>query len=357
MRQTADHVVTGIADEASRSTASPARARPHELALLRLQAQAGNRAVAGLVQRLAAQPAGASAALGADCFIALPPELEAGVAPPGVEEEEEAALATVSGSATPAAAQRVADASPVSWAALNGADLDDGASAIVGPSIATLAAIQAAAGGGSGVIGWTSFPLGTAKAPQFDMGSVSAAPGGMGPPAWISTPTWKQHFYEGDTVCMFLDAGRHPTTLTEGGKPVFFQVSAAISARDGQAEGEHANDLKQARDISIKEAETVLNDHIIGKTFPAAGTQAEAEQHVLDRIAAKLTHAGLGNDQTKWAGIYETLYRKTLQRDAKGWHTFAPGARTVNKAGEVTYAVANGTTSIGVTSSATLIVY
>lgn len=354
MRQTPDRFVDRSAAEISHRTASPAQARPTESALLRLQGQAGNRAVASLVQRLGSPGVGASRAVGAECFVDLPSGLAQGLAPPG---EEEAALATLSPSAAPAAAHRLADAAPVSWAALNAVDRDDGASAIPGPSIATLAAIQAAAGGGTGIVGWTSFPLGTAKAPQFDMGSVSSAPGGMGPPSWSSTPTWRQHYYEGDSVCMYLDAGRHPTTLTEGGKAVFFQVSAAISTRDGQAEAEHSNDIKQARDISIKEAETVLTDHIIGKPFPAAGTKAEAEQHVLDRITAKLTNAGLGNDQTKWAAIYEALYRKTLQRDNKGWHTFSLGARTTNAAGEVTYALANGTTSINTTASNTLIVY
>ena len=153
---------------------------------------------------------------------------------------------------------------------------------------------------------------------------------------------------------MFLDAARHPTTLTEGGKPVFWNVTGAISARDGQAEAKHANDIKQARDLSIKEAETVLTDHVIGKTFPAAGTQAQAEQKVLDKITSKLTHTGLGNDQTKWAAIYETLYRKTLTRDNNAWHTFALGGRVQNPAGEVDYTLNNGSTSINTTTSAAL---
>ena len=347
MRQTADHV----AGNAERDGIAAAQARPaplgaREAALLRLQGQAGNRAVASLVQRMGAEPSAA------ECFLALPADLDA--LPAGLDQE----VAGPAGAQVAAtAASGIAGAAPVSWAALNGADREDGAAAILGPGIATLAAITAANGGNTGGIGWTSFPLATAKAPQFDMGAVASTPGGMGPPSWACTPTWKQHYDEGTNVCMFLDAGRHPTTLLSGGKPVFFQLSAAMSALDGQAEGEHANDIKQARDISIKEAETVLNDHIIGKTLASAGSKAEAEQKVLDEITTKLTHAGLGNDQTKWAAIYETLYRKTLQRDNKLWHTFGVTARTVNAAGEVTLEVGPGSTSINTMASAALIVY
>jgi hypothetical protein len=347
VRQRADEISE---EERSHQAARPAAAPTYGSAL-QLGQQAGNRAVAGLLQQWDSHRSD-DAGL-AECYVALPPEVDQGPLEPVVDED--AAHASVSAPAPTASG--IGGAAPVSWAALNALDDDGCAHAIPGPSTATLAAIQAAAGGGTGVVGWTSFPLATAKAPQFDLGAVSSAPGGMGPPSWSCTPKWVQHYYEGDSVCMYLAAGRHPTALTEAGKPVFFQVTAAISARDGQAEAEHSNDIKQARDISIKEAETLLTDHIIGQTFPATGTQAEAEQKVLDRITAKLTHAGLGNDQTKWAGIYETLYRKTLGRDNKGWHTFALGARTTNPAGEVTYELTNGTTSINTTTSAALIVY
>ncbi len=364
-----DRQRTRFSDQEDIGTAAPS-ARGMQADVLRLQHQAGNSAVSRMLQRhttgtqvsRCAADGPEAATYGADaasCFVALPPELQQGGAGPAVGEE--AAQASVSRTASPPSATAsggsgIAGPTAVSWASVNALE-GEGARAIPGPSIATLAAIQAAAGGSTGTVGWTSFPLATAKAPQFDFGSTSSSPGGTGPPSWSCTPTWKQHFYEGDSVCMFLDAARHPTTLTEGGKPVFWNVTGAISARDGQAEAEHANDIKQARDLSIKEAETVLTDHVIGKTFPAAGTQAQAEQKVLDKITSKLTHAGLGNDQTKWAAIYETLYRKTLTRDNNAWHTFALGGRVQNPAGEVDYTLNNGSTSINTTTSAALIVY
>ena len=338
----------GRALDTRSSTLERAGARTGEP--LPLQHHAGNRAMARLLQKhdeeqrepsedavpalpvFARHPTDA-----AECFLDWPPQ----------QSDQEAAEAVLG--------HGLGGAEPASWEQINGLD-GEGAHAIPGPSVATLPTITAAAGR-TGVVGWTSFPLATAKAPEFDMGSVSSMPGGMGPPSWAANPTWKQHYYEGDSVCIFLDAGRHLSTLTEGGKAVFFEFSAAMSALDSAAEAEHSNDIKQARDLSIKEAETVLTDHVIGQPFASRGTKAEAEQLVLDKITSKLTHAGLGNDQTKWAAIYETLYRKTLTRDNKGWHTFSPGARSVNAAGEVTYKVSAGTTSINTMSSAALIVY
>ncbi|MEV6631092.1 hypothetical protein AB0M54_10090 [Actinoplanes sp. NPDC051470] len=344
MRHTADHA----AEEGAERRTGAVAPRSPAAALLRLQMTAGNRAVARMLQRSAGET-------DPECFI-IPPAGAEQAAEPGAEEHEPAvqtspaaAVSTGGGLSGPAS---------VSWAALGAADQEDAAHALAAPAVDSLNNIQTAAGANSDwVAGVTTLPRATAKAPQFDLGAVASAPGGMGPPSWACTPTWTQHYYEGDSRCLYLGAGRHATKIKEGGAPVFFQISAAISARDGQAEGEHSNDIKQARDISIKEAETVLTDHVIGKVFPATGTQAEAEQKVKDRITAKLTHPGLGHDQTKWAAIYETLYSKTFDRDTKGWHSFGAGTRSVNKAGEITYAIDNGTTSIGTTSSAALVVY
>jgi hypothetical protein len=375
MRRGPERTLGNRSSAAERASARRTVSPSSDPALTQLRHQAGNRAVARLLlqrQEEKLEPAedhgpGQVPALPfwalpqstapepdhAECFVAWPPEVES-ESDAGGSAEGAAGVAALRSSAP--TSRGLTGAVQASWAAIGTGD-GDGARAIPGPSVATLAAIQAAAGGSTGTVGWTSFPMGTAKAPQFDMGSVSSSPGGMGPPSWSSTPTWTQHFYEGDSVCMFLGAGRHPTTLTEGGKAVFFELSAAMSSRDSDAEAEHSNDIKRARDISIKEAETVLTDHVIGTTFPSRGTKAEAEQLVLDRITSKLTNAGLGNDQTKWAGIYETLYRKTLERDNKAWHTFGLGPRTVNAAGEVTYALNAGTTSINTTTSTALIVY
>ena len=152
-------------------------------------------------------------------------------------------------------------------------------------------------------------------------------------------------------MCWFLGAGTHKTTHTEGGKDVYWIMSAGMSADDSTAEGEHSSDIKLAYDISLKEAEDVLTANVYGKTFGPKASEADAEQAVLDAITGKLTHAGLGSDQSKWAATYETLYRKTLERDNKGWHTFGLGGRATKATGEVTYTVNSGTTSVGSTAS------
>ena len=353
----ADRVMRGPAASAipstmDRGSAGPELVHPKEM----LQRHAADHRISGCAAWPGATTGSTEAAA---CFVALAPELQGGGRPPVGEEAAQATVSRETARSTvtsPPAGGGISSPTAVSWASANSFE-GEGARAIPGPSIATLAAIQAAAGGNTGAVGATSFPLATAKAPQFDFGSLSSTPGGMGPPSWSSTPSWTQHFDEGNSVCMFLGPARHPTTLTDGGKPVFWNVSAAISTRDGLAEAEHSDDIKRARDISIKEAETVLNDHIIGKTFPATGTRAEAEMKVLDEITSKLTHASLGNDQTMWADIYETLYRKTLTRDNSGWHTFGLGGRTENAAGDVDFNLTNGTTSINTTTSNDLIVY
>lgn len=371
---------TAVGDE--RTDLDAPTLRSAESDVLRFQRLAGNRAVAAMLDRpqITWPRLGTVAELGVDAgvgtrtgaaadvemperdhaegFVAPSAELQDVMGPPQVGGEEGSGTAAHATPSTVSAPSGIGISAPqpVSWAALNPAG-DDGARAIPGPSVASLPAIQAAAGGSTGVVGWTSFPLATAKAPQFDFGTVASSPGGTGPPSFASTPTWKQHFYEGDSVCMFLGAARHATVLTEGGKAVFWNVSAAISARDSSAEGEHSNDIKLARDISIKEAETVLTDQVIGKTFPASGTQAQAEQRVLDKITSKITHAGLGNDQSLWAAKYETLYRKTLGRDNKAWHTFSLGNRKEIPPSQVDYDLTNGSTSVNVTPSANLIVY
>ena len=74
-------------------------------------------------------------------------------------------------------------------------------------------------------------------------------------------------------------------------------------------------------------------------------------------ITSNLTHAGLGNDKTQWAGIYDTLFRKTGIRDTSGWHSIALGTRTVDGAGNIVYEIVQGTSQIGTKASSTIIKY
>jgi hypothetical protein len=246
----------------------------------------------------------------------------------------------------------------VNWGSMqpgSAAAMMDGAAAIPGPSSVSLSTIQNASTFNAWRLGWTSFPLATAKAPQFDF-NLSSKAGGSGT-EWYADPKSTQAAYEGDSVCWYLGAGTHKTTHTEGGKDVYWIISAAMSADDSTAEGEHSSDIKLAYDISLKEADDLLNAHVVGKTFGPKASEAEAKQAVLDTITSKLTHAGLGNDQSKWAATYETLYRKTLQRDSKGWHSFGLGGRATKATGEVTYDVNAGTTSVGSTASNQIVKY
>lgn len=344
---------------------SGSAARPAEARLLALQQTAGNQAVAGFVQRFAgqgpvsAEHGGGSVDPGQGSAEMIPGET-AGVEGVLIPPEEIAAapsLANDEGSAslaTAPAGSGLRGPRPAPWAAVSSAG-EDGLQAIPGPSVASLPTLQAPGGGNPWRTGWTSFPV-NRKAPQFEFNTTEYAPP-VGPPSYASAPTLKQSAYEGDSVCWYLGPGLHKSSLVDGGKPVYFEVSAAISARDGAAEGEHSNDFKQARDISIKEAETVLSTHVVGKTFPSAGSKESAEKHVLDTITAKLTHPDLGNDQTQWDAKYEALYRKSGARDTKGWHSFGVDSRSTNAAGDVILKIGNGTTSIGTTTSASLIIY
>jgi hypothetical protein len=234
----------------------------------------------------------------------------------------------------------------------------DGFAALASPAVGTSATIQNGGSAPNGMrLGLTTAPTGY-KAPQFEFGTVAA----MGataadPPTFTCTPTWKEHLDEGTNVCWYLPAGKHKSITPSGGKDVYVKLSAAMSTLDEQAEREHADDIKQARDISIKEAETLLTLHVIGKTFPAAATAAAAQKHVLDAITANLVHPGLGNDQTTWGATYDRLFLKTGLRDAGGWHTFGVTGPPVVTATEIVHTVAAGSTSIGAKSSADLIVY
>jgi hypothetical protein len=124
------------------------------------------------------------------------------------------------------------------------------------------------------------------------------------------------------------------------------------------AEQEHIDDAKQAYKISLKEAEDVLNDHVIGKDFGPEATKDEVEQKVLGAITDNLIHSELGNDKTQWGAKYMMLDAKTLsERDNKGGHTFGTKKRRSIFTNKVTYTVTAGTNNVGSVSSASIIKY
>jgi hypothetical protein len=231
------------------------------------------------------------------------------------------------------------------------------AAAIAGPSGANLPKIQNMVVFDAGRVGATGpIPPANLQAPQFDFNVTSKA-NAKGVTEFFAKPTLTQSAKEGDADCWFLPAGTHKTTLTEGGKPVFWKMTAAMSALDAAAEAEHSSDLKRAFKISIKEAHNVLVGKVVGKTFGPKASEAEVKQLVLDRIKGNLTHPQLGEDQTKWEAQYIAMTQKTLGRDAKGWHTFHLGNRKTNKAGDVFYTLTKGTTNVGTVGSAQVVKY
>jgi len=237
---------------------------------------------------------------------------------------------------------------PVSWGELQGRASERGPR-VTGPPVAkNLATLFGA--GGHGTLGFTWWPAGF-KAPDFELNATAS--GG----AWTARPTMKTAAFEGASNSFFTAAGKHATGDKEGGKDVFWNVSAAVSDNFKVGEQEHCDDFTEAYNISLKEADTLLNAHIAGKAFGPKPTKAEAEGLVPAEITAKLTHPGLGNDKTRWAGIYDTLFHKTLVRDTSNDHTMRVGTRTVDGAGNVTYEVEKGTSRIPGSASTDIIKY
>jgi hypothetical protein len=244
---------------------------------------------------------------------------------------------------------------PVPWGANQaeaGLDAGDSPAAIMGPAPKTLKFVQSVYFVDPGRLGITTWPV-AYKVPKYDPNTSIK---------WYATPKLTTKADEGNSNAYFVPAGLHPTLHVEKGAPVFWDMSAAMAARDSNAELEHSRDFKYAYEISLKEAQKILDKHIVGKVIGPEASKVAAENKVKAIIAAKLTHKALGNDQTKWGAQYEMLQKKTLTRDAKLWHTFGLGNRkeTKDKKGKVlkvTYKVNKGSTKIGVVKSKTIIKY
>lgn len=269
---------------------------------------------------------------------------------------------------SPWAARTVANPAPVWGEGDRGAMVPEsrgkaGPMAIVNPALNTLKFLESTYGQNTfGVAPWpTNFTT-----PRYVIAPVPHHTPEMiakkTPPQWYGVPVLLSKAYEGDSQPYYLGPGEHLSAFKEKGVDRYYNISNTISQRDHDAELEHANDFKYAFDISLKEAESVLLKHVEGKKFGPKASPAEIEQMVKDTIRSHLTHPQLGEDQTMWGAKYETLQKKSLNRDQKGWHTFWISNRkevkdkkgTVTK---ITYDVTKGTTKINVVSSKEIIKY
>jgi hypothetical protein len=203
--------------------------------------------------------------------------------------------------------------------------------------------------------GFTGWPA-RYRAPDFDFNTTSNAKALPEAPEWYSQPRASTAAFEGSSTSYYIAAGKYNTGLQETGKNVYWNFSPTISSLIKTGEQEHCNDFAEAYRISLKEADTVMNSFIVGKTFGPKLAKADAEHLVLSEITTRLTHAQLGNDKTQWAAKYRMLYGKTKTRDTRGWHTISLAARTVDATG-VTYEVVQGTSTIPGPASDTIITY
>ncbi len=231
--------------------------------------------------------------------------------------------------------------------------------AINSSTVTSLVNLETAHGAGTrGVAPWPT----AAVAPSFDY-NITEEKGEDGKAQFTARPSITQNHYEGNSQPLHLGSGLQKTTSTEGGVEVYENISASISQLDAAAENEHGNDYKYACQISIGEAEDVIQNHLCTQSFGPKGTRGEVEQMVLDTFKSNLPHPQLGTDKTQWLNKYTTLQRKTLDRDNKGWHTFTTNNRQEvkddkGKVIKVTYdLVKSSTTKINQVPSKDVITY
>jgi hypothetical protein len=244
----------------------------------------------------------------------------------------------------------------VSWAALQtmGALGPEFGAKVTGPPAGTdLGTIEGI--GGAGTRGVTPFPT-NYRAPNYNFNSTDK--GTAGSPQWYASPTSAATAFEGDANAYYPTVAIHKVAHMEAGKNTYRDVTTTMSNLIKVGEREHCDDHAEAYKISLKEAEEVLTAKVYGKDFGPKPTKAEAEQMVLDTIRTNLTHAGLGEDKTKWAGKYSTLMRKTLDRDTSHWHDIGIANRRTNAAGDIIYKLATtADTKIGTVRSSAVITY
>ena len=232
---------------------------------------------------------------------------------------------------------------------------DQGGAFVSGPPVGTgLPAVVAI--GGAGTLGWTYFPSGF-KAPDFDFNTTTGAGAGAASGLnWTCDPTLKSSASEGTADSFYTSAGKYNSGRKEGGKDVYYNFSPTISSLIKTGEQEHCDDHMEAYKISLQEAESVLKQNVVGKTFGPAASESDAEKLVLQAIDDKLNHKALGSDKTKWADTYRTLFKKTAIRDGSKWHNLSKGART-ETATDVTYEIVQGAAQVGSHPSSSIIKY
>lgn len=289
-RSTVAGRVGSTGDTAHRSARLPPSA------LARLHRQLGNRGVAQLVQRRG-QRHGA-----------------------GLDTTERRATATPTATATPASTRPVQLAA-VPLAAVRARDTGTGFRTVTQPvgikGQTGFAGLQnLSTDPDLLILGHVSEPM-NVKAPQYRLTWTQTSAG------WSCTPEWINMAYEGDNDGVYVKAGDYQKTF--GPTPDFIHVSRAIARISKRAEQEHIDDIDRAADISIFDAEQTLYQHVIGKTFVGAA-KADAERLVRKAIDDNLAEPRLGSDQTTWLDTYRMLYRKTLLRDERDWHSWGGDA-------------------------------
>ncbi|MBN1189682.1 MAG: DUF4157 domain-containing protein [Dehalococcoidales bacterium] len=212
-----------------------------------------------------------------------------------------------------------------------------------------------------GIRGVAPWPSG-AVAPSFNY-NIKEQKGEDGKSQFTAYPSITQNHSEGNSQPLHLGPGLQKTTSPESGVDVYENISAAMSKLDAAAENEHGNDYKYAAEISIGEAEDIIQNNLSTSNFGPKNTRAEAEQMVLDEFKSNLVHPQLGSDKTQWLTKYSDLQTKTLDRDNKGWHTFTTNNRQEvkdadGKVTKITYdLVQSTTTKIGQVPSRDVITY
>jgi hypothetical protein len=258
--------------------------------------------------------------------------------------------------ATFAEGQRMAaEPRPVSSTMLQHVAERDGAF-VSGPPVGT-SRDKIIAMGGAKTLGWTPYPS-EFKAPDFDfntaMGAGAGAASGLN---WTCDPILRNNAFEGNADSFYTSAGKYrDVSGKESGKDVYLNFSPSISSLIQAGEQEHCDDHAEAYKISLQEAESVLKQNVVGKTFGPAASASDAENLVLQAIDDKLTHKALGSDKAKWAYTYRTLFEKTKIRDTSKWHTLATGARTETSS-DITYEIIQGAAQVGSHPSSSIIKY
>jgi hypothetical protein len=271
-------------------------------------------------------------------------DASAGDIPPALprpEEPQKAALATVTSGTGP---------QPISFAALQAMPKARGFF-VYGPPVGKpLSFIQSGGGTGSAA-GYTDYPKGHLP-PDVDYNATQTGSD------WIAKPTLKTAAKRGKVGSYYTAAGTYDTgTTTAGDFKVYWKFSKAISDLVKKGEQEHCDDYDIAFKLSFQEAEDILNNHIVGKTFGPKPTKADAEAAVRAEIGGKLVHPTLGTDAQHWLIAFGTLANKTSTRDNSGWHSMSTGASYVDKSNNIVREVVAGSSQIGTHSSNSLITY